>query len=149
MAEDSLGSLYEIGRGVPQDYAQADAWYRKAAEQGYADSQNMLGRAYEEGEGVPQDYAQATAWYRKAAQQGDSLAQFSLGMMYEVGHGEPQNYAEAYFWLNLAASGKIVAVSQENIDKIRDEAATHLTPADLSQAQERARKWFAEHPAKP
>ena len=106
-----------------------------------------LGRAYEEGEGVPQDYAQAALWYRKAAQQNDALAQFSLGFLYDFCRGVPQDYAEAYFWLDLAASRKIVAVKQEDIEKIRDEAASHLSPADLSKVQERARKWFETHPA--
>jgi len=33
-AQLSLGLMYAIGQGVPRDYAQAAAWYRKAAEQG-------------------------------------------------------------------------------------------------------------------
>jgi hypothetical protein len=62
------------------------------------------------------------------------------------------------YWLatvfDLAASG-----AQEGSDKdaaktktwlgSRDEAASHLTPSDLSRVQERARKWFENHPAKP
>ena len=32
----NLGLLYHHGRGVPQDYAEAMRWYRKAAEQGVA-----------------------------------------------------------------------------------------------------------------
>ena len=31
-AQYNLGASYYIGQGVPQDYAQAAAWYRKAAE---------------------------------------------------------------------------------------------------------------------
>jgi hypothetical protein len=60
----------------------------------------------------------------------------------------PQDYAEAYFWLDLAAAGKIEN-DQEDIAKARDEAASHLTAADLSRVQERARKWFEAHPAQP
>jgi hypothetical protein len=57
-------------QGVRQDYRQAAAWYRKAAEQGNADAQFNLGYLYDKGQGVPQDYAQAAAWYRKAAERG-------------------------------------------------------------------------------
>jgi len=32
--------MYAIGQGVPRDYAQAAAWYRKAAEQGKALAQS-------------------------------------------------------------------------------------------------------------
>ena len=31
-AQYNLGASYYLGQGVPQDYAQAAAWYRKAAE---------------------------------------------------------------------------------------------------------------------
>ena len=35
-AQNRLGSMYYLGRGVPHDYAQAVKWYRLAAGQGYA-----------------------------------------------------------------------------------------------------------------
>ena len=34
-----LGSMYEEGKGVPQDYKIAVKWYTHAAEQGYARAQ--------------------------------------------------------------------------------------------------------------
>nr|WP_267313846.1 SEL1-like repeat protein [Psychrobacter sp.]QJS05221.1 Sel1 repeat protein [Psychrobacter sp.] len=37
--QDYLGDLYARGKGVRQDYAKALEWYKKAAEQGYANSQ--------------------------------------------------------------------------------------------------------------
>ena len=40
--------LYENGKGVPQDYAEALKWYHKAAEQGNAYSQNNVGRMYQD-----------------------------------------------------------------------------------------------------
>jgi TPR repeat protein len=148
-AQGILAADYLTGHGVPQDYAQAAVWFRKSAERGLAESQSALGFMYEHGYGVPQDYAQAAFWYKKAAEQGDSLAQWCLGSLYDLGRGVPQDYAEAYFWLNLAAAVKIVEVKQEDVAKERDESASHLSPADLSRVQERARKWFEDHPAKP
>jgi uncharacterized protein len=41
------------------DYAQAVAWYRKAAEQGYANAQHALGLMLENGWGLPKDQQQA------------------------------------------------------------------------------------------
>ena len=64
--------MYFKGQGVPQDYAAAVSWYRKAAEQGNASAQYNLGVMYDNGQGVPQDYAAAVSWYRKAADQGDA-----------------------------------------------------------------------------
>ena len=47
------GVMYALGEGVPQDDAEAVAWYREAAEQGYAPAQSNLGFMYDEGKGVP------------------------------------------------------------------------------------------------
>ena len=146
-AQDSLGVMYGQGQGVPQDYTQAALWWRKAAEQGNALAEAHLGVAYDFGHGVPQDHTQAAAWFRKAAAQGNASAQFQLGLSYELGHGVPQDYEEAYFWLDIAASGKSEGVKQEDVDKLRDDASSHLTPSDLSRVQERARKWFEDHVA--
>jgi TPR repeat protein len=38
-AQNGLGNMYTNGQGVPQDYAQAAFWYRKAARQSYAVAQ--------------------------------------------------------------------------------------------------------------
>ena len=73
-AQTELALMYANGEGVPQDYGQAVAWYRKAAEQGHAAAQFNLGFAYSNGQGVPQDYAQAVAWTRKALEQGYAVA---------------------------------------------------------------------------
>jgi hypothetical protein len=145
-AQYNLAGAYSDGEGVPLDYAQATIWFRKAADQGDAGAQLNLGAAYEVGQGVPQDYAQAAVWYRKAAEQGDAEAQFFLGLLYDDGQGVPQDYAEAYLWLDIAAAGKVIVIKQEDVTAARDDSASHLTPADLSRVQERARKWFEMHP---
>jgi hypothetical protein len=139
-AEYQVGFDYEYA--YPQDDAQAAVWFRKAAEQGLAEAQFSLGEFYDQGDGVTQDDAQAALWYRKASEQGYAPAQFFLGLDYDGGKGVPQNYTEAYFWLDVATSGNLKGIGQEDIAKWRDEAASHLTPTELSSVQERARKWF-------
>ncbi len=71
--------MYDYGEGVPQDYAEAVSWYRKAAEQGYAHAQNNLGVMYETVRVSLKTYAEAVSWYRKAAEQGNADAQTNLG----------------------------------------------------------------------
>ena len=144
-AQFSLGTLYDNGKGVPQDYAQAAVWFRKAAEQGDAAAQYLLGLLYLNGHGLPQDNAQAIVWFRKAAEQGLAEAQYFLGYVLLGGTGVPKDYAESYFWLDLACAGTLKAVKLEDVAKERDLAASHLSPEELSQAQARASKWFAEH----
>ena len=95
--------MYAEGLGVPQDAAEAVAWYRRAAEQGDATAQSNLGAMYAEGLGVPQDAAEAVAWYRRAAEQGDARAQYNLGGMCREGRGVPQDAAGAVAWYRRAA----------------------------------------------
>jgi hypothetical protein len=128
--------------------SQAAVRLRKVAEQGDAEAQFSLGDLHYNGQGVPKDYAQAAFWFLKAAEQGNAGAQFLLGFQYMWGLGVPKDYPEAYFWYDLAAVGEGRLRAREAA-KHRDEAASHLTPADLSRAEERARKWFEEHQAKP
>jgi TPR repeat protein len=54
--------MYANGQGVPQDYAQAIEWCRKAAAQDSAGAQLNLGWMYATGQGVPLDYTQAARW---------------------------------------------------------------------------------------
>ena len=136
-----LGVMYENGKGVPQDYAEAVRWYRLAAEQGNALGQGKLGNMYFGGLGVPQDYVEAVKWYRLVAEQGNADAQFTLGLMYENGWGVPQDYVLAHMWFNLAAAqGDATAVAN------RDIAAKKMTPAQIAEAQQLAREWKAAHP---
>ena len=102
-AQDKLGVMYEMGRGVPQNYQEAVNWFRRAADQHYALAERNLGRMYEDGHGVPRDYGEAVKWYRRAAAQGLIPAFHNLGSMYERGRGVPQSYEEAVKWYRRAA----------------------------------------------
>ena len=77
-------------------------WYRKAAEQGFAQAQYNLGVMYENGRGVRQDYIQAVQWYRKAAEQGIAQAQYNLGLMYAKGEGVRRDHKIAKEWFGKA-----------------------------------------------
>ena len=75
----NIGSMYENGVGVRQDYAEAAKWYRKAAEQGDVDTARILGLAYYLGKWVPQDLVQSYFWFSVAASRasGDEYKQAS------------------------------------------------------------------------
>jgi TPR repeat protein len=113
-AQFQLGRAYHDGKGVAQDFAQAVAWYEKAAKQEYARMQNSLGYAYYKGKGVAQDFAHAVALWEKAAKQGFAQAQFNLGTAYYKGKGIPQDFAQAVAWYEKAA-GQGYARAQFNL----------------------------------
>ena len=62
--------MYENGRGVRRDDAEAVRWYRQAAERGDTEAQFNLGVMYYKGHGVRQDLALAQEWLGKACQNG-------------------------------------------------------------------------------
>ena len=102
-AQNKLGLMYAIGRGVGKDDVEAVRWYRKAAEQGNAWAQNNLGVMYANGRGVGKDDVEAVRWCRKAAEQGDAWAQNNLGVMYANGRGVGKDDVEAVRWYRKAA----------------------------------------------
>ncbi len=141
-AQTALGIMYGKGRGVPQDYAKALKWYRKAAAQGDGGAQSNLGALYYYGRGVPQDYAGAAKWYRKAANQGNAIGQTNLGITYYKGQGVLQDYVQAYMWFNLAVSNLAAGAGRDKTVKARDiVVAAKMTPAQIAEAQRRAREW--------
>lgn len=143
-AQYNLGLMYDNGQGVPKDYKEAARFYRLAAAQGNADAQYNLGRMYYTGEGLPQDYKEAVRWYRLAAAQRDAGAQYMLGRMYATGRGVPEDYVRAHMWFSLSASSSSGVESKQAIES-RNTVAAKLTPPQLKQAQEMARKCQASN----
>ena len=124
---------------MDQSDATAVKWYRKAAEQGYANAQCSLGVMYANGQGVGQSDAMAVKWYRKAAEQGHAQAQFNLGVMYANGHGVPQDFPEALRWFRKAhaqgfenAAGAIEQVLQAQRQQQQGAAAAASPPSPAS-----------------
>lgn len=104
-AQRSLGQMYDFGRGVAKDDAQATQWYLKAAEQGNAGAQNRLGMTYIYGrKSTPDNIAAGLSWFEKAAYQGNVDAQRALGELHEFGDfGIPRDHAQSVAWFRKAA----------------------------------------------
>ena len=99
-----LGDMYMQGQGgVPLDYAEAERWYRKAAEQGSVAAQNNMGVLHVWGYGVPQDSVEAYAWFSIAAEQGFL--------------GAAPGRDEAAKWMTNAELGRAEALAAEYRDK--------------------------------
>ena len=142
MMAPTAGAAQDFDAGVAaanaEDFATALREWRPLAERGNAAAQRNLGLMYNTGKGVSQDETEAVKWFRLAAEQGESSAQSNLGIMYADGECVPQDYVTAHMWLNLAAAnGSDVA------PKRRDLVAQSMTPADISEAQRRARVCIA------
>ena len=95
-----LSTMYDAGKGVPQDDAQAARWEHRSADQGhlYAEA-NLSFRCYS-----ASDLAGAFEWCQRAADGELAWAQYNLALMYQKGEGVARSEAEAAHWYRLAAS---------------------------------------------
>ena len=133
-AQNNLGRLYFLGQGVPQDNVQARYWFEKAAAQGEANAQSYLGALHANGLGVPQNYTTARQWWEKSAAQGDTRARLNLGALYLLGQGVTKDDMRAHMWINLAAAHSEGDLQKLAVDT-RYEVASHMTPAQIAEAQ--------------
>ena len=130
-----LGQMYDLGRGVPKNFAQATYWYRRAAEQGNVMAQHNLATMYEAGEGVTvSDYSlsAAASWYRRAAEQGFKPSQANLGLLYANGRGVRRDFVEAYTWMLLAGP---------EAEANRESLAKRMTPQQIATAERHAQEF--------
>jgi uncharacterized protein len=115
-AQTFLGQICYSGLvGVPQDYAQAVAWFRKAADQGYGLAQQFLSEMYENGRGVPQNYALAYMWF--------NLWMSRVGDMVPAGE-----------------RSRVLETAAKALDRL----GAKMTPAQVAYAQLLAREWVAK-----
>jgi TPR repeat protein len=94
-AQYELGQMFEFGRGVPQDFAEALKLYLLAAKQEFSKAEYALGLLYEHGRGVEANPSTAADWYEKAAEKGDTWAMNNLAMVYSYGKGRDQSESMA------------------------------------------------------
>jgi uncharacterized protein len=67
VAQFILGFLYDEGKGVPQDFAEAAKWYKRAAKQGNKAAQHNLGLMDDQDQ-VWKDRTEMQKWHRRAAE---------------------------------------------------------------------------------
>ncbi|MYM21629.1 sel1 repeat family protein [Duganella sp. FT135W] len=126
-AQDNVGMMYAQALGTERDVAKAASWYRKAAEQGYAQGQRHLAGLMMTGEGVEQDIPGAIRLYQKAVDQGLASAQRDLGSLYEAGNGVTQDNQKALELFTLAAN-QGDAFAQERVAALSRKAGLPARP---------------------
>jgi TPR repeat protein len=124
--------MYEDGVGVKEDWAEAVRWYRKSAEQGYAEGQFSLGRAYQFGMAVPQSRQEAIRWFDKAGDQGHDQANYFANDLKQrnryIGFRNDQEHAAVVgtklrgVLLNIEPAGRTFRNSAERMAYLRQAA---------------------------
>ena len=79
-SQDKLGLMYLQGKGTPKDAHQAAEWFKKAAQQDFAQAQYHLAQLYAKGERVKKDKVEAIFWFKKACENGyqPSCSQYQI-----------------------------------------------------------------------
>ena len=104
-----IGTLYDTGHGVPQNFPAALDYYRMAAEAGSVSGAFNAGVMYDIGRGTPVNRAEAVRWYRSAANDGFGRAAYNLGLIYREGDGVPQDTGAAIQYFRLADKQGVAA----------------------------------------
>lgn len=102
-AQYRLAALYFRGDQIPQDYALAAQWHRKAADQGKEESQLTLAYMLETGMGVEKNLKESKHYYELAAAKGNPTAQHQLARMYITENASPKDMLKAESLLKKAA----------------------------------------------
>lgn len=103
-AQYALALLYWQGKGIAQNYQEAEKWLVLAATSGHSEAQLKLAYLYLEGLSGKANIAEASKWFEQSAQQGNVNAQYNLGVLYWRGSGMMQDATAAKKWLTAAAS---------------------------------------------
>ncbi len=89
--------------GVKKNWAEAEKWFRKAADQGNAGAKNTLGMIYENGgPNFPKDLVEAIKWYRMATEGGGESGQEAAQRLTDIYESETDS-TEAIKWFREAA----------------------------------------------
>ncbi len=152
-AQDKLAEQFILRT----DIKQAEFWYRKSAEQGYAHAQGKLGdmllnRSRISINGTPAQRAamgeEALKWATLAANQGDKRGQADLASICLEGKLVKPDLVEAYKWGDFAAQGSMIDTATIAGRSIRDSAILKMTPDQISEAKKRVAAFTPHMPGK-
>lgn len=130
-AAHQLGRCWRDGLGVLPDDEQAQLWFRRGAEAGYAFSRYALGRLLE----TRKQTEEAVACYEKAAAQGNPAAAYRLGKLYLQGKQVPKDVPKALEYLTASAK-EGSPFTQYTLGKL------YLMGKDVKPDREEAYRWF-------
>jgi cell division septation protein DedD len=106
-AQFNLAQAYKLGRGVPIDLKQAEAWYQKAAAQGHVQASDNYGLILFQN-GSRKD---ALPWIEKSASRGEPRAQYVLGTALFNGDLTGKDWVRAYALMTRASSAGLPQAS--------------------------------------
>lgn len=124
-----------------RDPEAAIALYRRAAELGFAGSQNNLGDQYETAKTLPKSNEFAVYWYTRAAERGEPGAYFSLATLFSEIAVDNDMLLEAAKFAILALEKKLEDSNLKPAEDCLELLKARLTEDELQVAHDRANQW--------
>ena len=153
-AQFNLGQAYKLGRGVPADLVQAEAWYRRAAKQGHLQAEDNLGLVLF----TANRREEAMPYIMRSSARGEPRAQYVLGTAMFNGDLAAQDWPRAYALTKRASDAGLGIASARlaQLDSLipleQRQAGLALLP-EMEKAEQRERlaavNAAAPPPAKP
>ena len=99
-AQFNMGQAFKLGKGVSQDMKRAEAWFRKAAEQGHIKAADTLGLLlFQDGR-----KAEAVPLLQASVERGDPRAQYIMGIAHFNGDIVGKDWVRAYALMSRASA---------------------------------------------
>jgi uncharacterized protein len=97
--------IFNLGRAldIAERFDEAETFYRRAADLGYASAFKNLGYMQRTSRGVPENSEAAADLYLEAALRGSNGGRTAVATLYREGMGVPKSNTEALKWYRLAA----------------------------------------------
>ncbi|WP_321323999.1 SPOR domain-containing protein [uncultured Parasphingorhabdus sp.] len=102
-AQFNMGQAYKLGRGVPQDLAQAGNWYKKAADQGHLQANDNYGLLLFQNN----RRSEALPYLQASAERGEPRAQYVLGTGHFNGDFVEKDWIKAYALMTRASAQEL------------------------------------------
>ena len=99
-AQFNLAQAYKLGRGVPQDFGQAEKWYKKAADKGHLQASDNYGLLLFQNN----RRAEALPYLNASAERGEPRAQYVLGTGHFNGDFVEKDWIKAYAMMTRASA---------------------------------------------
>ncbi|ALH79698.1 SPOR domain-containing protein [Sphingopyxis macrogoltabida] len=153
-AQFNLGQAYKLGRGVPSDLSQAEAWYRKAAKQGHLQAEDNLGLILF----TANRRDEAMTYITRSAERGEPRAQYVLGTAMFNGDLAAQDWPRAYALTKRASDAGLGIASArlaqlDNLIPLEQRQRGLAMLPEMEKSEQRARlaavNAAAPAPAKP
>ena len=115
------------------DRKEAVTWYRRAADEGDAESAARLGKILLQGQGVDKNVDEGVKFLTRAADKGSARAQRDLAELYASGTGVQPDLQKAYSLYSLA--GKTLDVSKQ-LSEISSQLEREHSATQVSRLQQ-------------